>query len=499
MTIGARLWLWVALASLLAVGCSSATRIDEGIAFVDVTVVDVSGDSVLSGVTVVVSGERISHMIPSENVRVGPDVERVDGSGRFLIPGLWDMHVHLQGTAKDVRAVEFPVYVANGITGMRVMSGCDSTYVADRPEMAPCMSEDSPGSPTADLVRAWRDEIANNRMVGPRIVAPSMMFDGQRLCYPAYALASADEARERVRQAQQSGVDFLKIFNCSMSPELYHAIADEAQGLGMVLAGHVPSGVTLMEASNAGQKGLDHAAPSLLEACAPQDRVIQARAAFTTGGFSAYLRGLIAAFDSALCDELVETMLTNRTALSPTFLVNTNNVVNPDLRAAVERDDRWRYLVAHTRDDWHRGIEEQTIADSTRTLYAEYFEKLYEAVVALERGGVPILAGSDAPNLLVYPGSGLHDELAFLVDAGLSPAAALAAATTTPARYFDRDDLGSVAPGMLADLVLLDANPLTEIRNTRRIVAVMAGGRLFGRASLDSLLGSAARNAAAIP
>ena len=204
ITTGARLWLWVALASLLAGGCSSATRIDEGIAFLDVTVVDVSGDSVLSGVTIIVSGEWISHVIPSDNVRLGPEVERVDGSGRFLIPGLWDMHVHLQGTAKDVRAVEFPVYVANGVTGMRVMSGCDSTYVSDRPEIAPCMSEDSPGSPTADLVRAWRDEIANHRIVGPRIVASSMMFDGERLCYPGYALASADEARERVRVTRRS-------------------------------------------------------------------------------------------------------------------------------------------------------------------------------------------------------------------------------------------------------------------------------------------------------
>ena len=108
-----------------------------------------------------------------------------------------------------------------------------------------------------------------------------------------------------------------------------------------------------------------------------------------------------------------------------------------------------------------------------------------------------LLAGSDAPNLLVYPGSGIHDELEFLVDAGLSPARALASATTTPAHYLDRHDLGAVAPGMLADLVLLDANPLTDIRNTRSVVAVMTRGRLFDRASLDSLLASAARIAAA--
>jgi hypothetical protein len=347
-------------------------------------------------------------------------------------------------------------------------------------------------------VAAWRDEVTSGAITGPRILASSMMFDGPTMCYPAYTLEDADEARQRVRQAQQTGADFLKILDCSMSPELYHALAAEARSAGIAFEGHVPLRVPLIDASNAGQRGIEHATFGLLEACSPAEGVAWAREALASGGLAAYLRGLLEAFDPEACDDLIETLLANRTALAPTFLVNTNNVVNLDLRAAYESDERRRYLVARTRGLWEAGIEEQTIDEDTRTLYAQYFAALYEAVALLDRRGVLLLAGSDAPNLLIYPGSGLHDELELLVGAGLSPAGALAAATTAPARYLERDaDLGAIAPGMLADLVLLDANPLDEIGNTRAIRAVMTGGRLFRRDQLDSLLAMAAGSAAA--
>jgi len=480
-----------------AVACAPVTRVDQGIAFVDVALIDVSGGSVHPGMTVVVSRERIVHVLPSRDIALGPGVEQVDGEGRFLIPGLWDMHVHFQGDADQVRTVEFPVFLAHGVTGIRVMSGCDYTYVSRQPGSQPCMTDETPGNPSPRTIVGWREEIVGRAIVGPRIVSSSMMFDGSTECYPSYTLESPEDAREKVRWARNSGADFLKILNCSMSSNVYHAIVEEARALGIVVAGHVPRGVTLIEAANAGQKGIEHAAPSLLEACGSAKEVASARAAYEEGGFLAYLEGLIAAFDPAECGPLVAALLENGTFFSPTFLVNTNNVVNHDLRAAVEDDDRRRYLVPRIRSLWETWIEEQTIDEATRTLYARYFDRLYEVVATLEQSGIPILAGSDTPNLLVYPGSGLHDELGILADAGLSPAAALAAATTAPARYLDLDtDLGSVAPGMLADLVLLDANPLKDIGNTRTVRAVMANGRLFTRDALDDLLEAAAVAAA---
>ncbi len=305
-----------------------------------------------------------------------------------------------------------------------------------------------------------------------------------------------------VRSAQRRGADFLKIFSCSLDAVTYHAIAEEARRLGIDFAGHVPSEVSLAEASAAGQ-GIEHAGPKLLATCskAPAE-VARARDTLREQGFSlgtlnAYVNVLIRTFDVTACEDIIETFLANGTAFTPTFLVNSNNVFNPDLQAVVENDDRLRYLVSSTLTLWRQGIVEQTLDPETRELREHYFRKLFEVVAAMDRRGVPILAGSDPPNLLVYPGFGLHDELELLVQAGLTPAAALRAATINPARYLDRArDLGSVEEGKLADLVLLNENPLRDIRNAKAIEAVVARGSLFGRAVLDSLLAAAAEAAA---
>ena len=197
-------WCIAVLLTALAVSCAvdpAQTRVDDGIAFHDVSVVDVAGSSITPGMTVTVREGRIVHVLPSNKIELGADVQTVDGSGKFLIPGLWDMHVHLQGTVNDVERVEFPVYLAHGVTGIRLMAGCDPEYVANLPDGKPCMSDTAPGSPSIPQVRSWRERIVNRSIVGPRIVAASMLFDGPRLCYPAYALENPDDARARVRQA----------------------------------------------------------------------------------------------------------------------------------------------------------------------------------------------------------------------------------------------------------------------------------------------------------
>ncbi len=482
--------------SFLLASCARAVRVEDGMAITNVTIVDVLSGSLKHGMTVAISGDQITVVRPSRQVRLAPGVERVPGTGKFLVPGFWDMHVHLQGTARHVRQVDLPVYIANGVTGVRLMSGdCDPAYIPPSGWSTSCMSDTTSGNPPAELVATWRREIGAGSQVGPRIVASSMLFDGTRRCHPGYAVEGPEQAREKVRDARRRGADFLKIYNCSLDSDTYYAIAEEARRLGIDFAGHVPPGVTFSQASAAGQKSIEHfGLPILAECSTSPGKVAEGRKALREQGYSAYNDLLIRTFDVAACEQLIENLLVNGTALVPTFAVFERKL-RDDLR--VEGDKRLRYLVAETLAWWRQAVDQRTVDPSLQEQWRRMFLQMFEAVVAMDRRGVPILAGSDAPNLLVYPGFGLHDELELLVEAGLTPAAALRAATLNPARFLGRaDDLGTVEEGKRADLVLLEGNPLNEIRSTTTINAVVAAGRVFDRATLDSLLAAAATAAA---
>ena len=482
------------VATLVTIACAEQTRVDAGIAFVDVAVVDVIGASVSPGMTVTVLGERITHVVPSADLELGPDVQTVDGSGRFLIPGLWDMHVHFTGTARHVRQVELPVYIANGVTGVRLMSGdCDAAYIRPSSFFSSCMTETSFGHPPAEMVATWRHEILAGSQIGPEIIASSIHFDGTGPCGAKYSVGTADEARDKVRDAQSRGADFLKIYNCSLEADAYYAVAEEARRLGIDFAGHVPSEVTLSQAAAAGQKSIEHVGLELLEECSTAPIEVaraRRRRQDSPAAREAHNELLLRTFDVAACEPLIETLLLHGTALVPTLSVFRG--LKDDQR--FETDERFRYLAPSVRDHWRQAVDQRIVVDPTvREERRRPFLPLFEAVTAMDGRGVVILAGSDAAGPLIYPGFSLHEELELLVEAGLTHLAALRASTLNPARFLGRaDDLGTVEEGKRADLVLLAADPLEDIANTQSIEAVMAAGQLFDREALDRILASAA-------
>jgi hypothetical protein len=465
-----------------------------------VTIVDVTDGSLSSGQTVLIEGDRIVAVGPVAEVAVPHDAEVVDAPDGYLIPGLWDMHAHTM-SIPIARDIYFPLFIANGVTGIRSMK--TDCFESEQPDC----SEEGLADPIPSIydIKRWRAEIQAGTLVGPRIVAGSAMLDGTEPNKPSTVDAStpfipgtAEHAREHARILQERGVDFAKIYNF-IPREAYFAFADEANRLGLPFAGHVPEGVRASEASEAGQRSIEHAGfPGVGEECSAREDEIRRRLRAELESDEPQIipiwLDMVESYDAAECAEVFETLVRNRTWVTPTL------VLGGRLPSEIEfdwRDDpRLRYLPREEREWWSNTEEDFDDPRGNPEHQAlVHFER--EVTLAQHRAGVPLLAGADAPAPGVFAGFGLHDELEVLVAIGLTEAEALRTATLEPARYLDAvDTQGTVEVGKVADLVLLSANPLEDIANTQKIEAVVARGRFFDRETLDEILENVARAAA---
>jgi imidazolonepropionase-like amidohydrolase len=368
-----------------------------------VNVVDVETGTVLPDRTVLIVGERVARVGRSREVTLDAHMPREDGRGRYLIPGLWDMHVHL---AK----ADLPALLAAGVTGVRDMGGN-----------------------FAEL-RAWRDAIRSGAMPGPRIVAGGPRLVGP----PAHdgpadrVLTAPSDATRVVDSLGVLGADFIKVHE-GLSRDVYMAIARAARRRGMPFVGHVPSSISPAEASEAGQRSIEH-----LEFL-PDRCLVLFDGRTLTGALA-----VPAECDGAHLDALFARLAANGTWLDPTVSM---------FRAYV-----------------------------SPTAYASLLDRFRRLTPQLRRHRLRILAGTDLDSDRMKPGESLHDELELLVQAGYTPIEVLRAATSDAARFLAaHDSLGSVRRGQLADLVMLAANPLHDVRNARRIELVIRGGRVVWR------------------
>jgi len=402
-----------------------------------VSLVDVALGSLVPDQTVVVRSGRIAQAGDAALSAVPQGATVVDGRGRYLMPGLWDSHVHALFDAEVARSF-LPRFVAEGVTGVRDMGG------------------------KVEVLRAARFAILAGTLIGPRIVAAGAVVDGPHPADPAVSIAVGDSgaARAAVDSLARSGADFIKVYTL-LPRQSYFAVLREAARLGLPVAGHVPAGVTPLDAAVGGQRSIEH----LRDEAEP----------------------LCAAVSDPACVRLLDTLRVHGTWLVPTLVVLRVKAILDD--SSLVRDSRLGAVPDLVRAAWE-GIREREgprPAAYWREKRARFFGEL-ALTGAAWRQGVPLLAGTDAGALYTYPGSSLHEELAQLVRAGLTPAAALRAATLGAAEFLGAaDSMGTVAVGKVADLVLLGADPLADIRNTRRIEGVVLRGRLLARPVLDSL------------
>ena len=468
-------FLLLSIAAGLLQAPASAQTARDTLAITNVNVVDVRTGQLRRGQTILIAGDRIARVDAASRIRT--NATTLDGSGKYVIPGLWDMHAHLTLSGKPTE-IEMPLFIANGVTGVRVMN-------------ADCRVRTTVPMNCLESHREWQTRIDAGELLGPRLVSlgswPVNGPAGVPDSLPAFFRnTTAEHGRDLARYFKERGVDFIKVYN-GISRDAYFALAAEARTLGLPFAGHEPAGVSAIEISNAGQRSLEHSRIFLFNCYAGADSV--RRNLLRLSG-TARMRRMVDEFDPRLCADVFRTFARNRTWITPTHVTRRMDAFAHD--STYRTDARMKYIPQFQRFRWNLDARGMVMSDSSaagRKAFMDFYQKGLELTGAAFRAGVPVILGTDAGDSFVFPGFSVHDELIELTRAGLTAAESLRAATLRSAEFADRaSDFGTVEPGRFADLVLLDANPLENISNSSRIHAVIRAGRVFDRAALDRLL-----------
>jgi len=426
----------------------------------NVNVVDVRTGTILADQFVVIEKNRIRDIRSRTSTRYPLNAHSASAHGGYLIPGLWDMHVHLVfgDWFPGAQDISLPLFVANGVTGVRDMGS------------------------ELPILQKWRYDIEAGRLLGPRILTPGPMLDGPKPRFPSsIAIATPDDGRKAVGNLKQGGADFIKLQSLIPRDAVF-AIADEARKQDIPFEGHVPDAVRASEMSAAGMHSFEHLI-GIFEGSSPlEDEFLKGDK--SSGKF-------LASYDPERAAALAQLLARNQTWQCPTLVWERGgNLLDV---TDFSKDTRAKYAPAYWKEKtWKKFTEQIQTEFNTDDLATrqKFLEKELEVVQLLHKAGVPFLAGTDTPpGVYIFPGFSLHEELQRFVAAGFTPLEALQTATLNPAIFFHEEaDWGTVERGKIADLVLLEANPLEDIRNTQKIAAVILNGRYLSHADLQKIL-----------
>ena len=468
-----RRWLGLPLAALLLGAGRPTPPVPYDLAIRHVSVVDVATGRLLPDQVVAVAGGRIVRVAPDGPARC-PARQTLDGTGQFLLPGLWDMHVHFRGG--DSLAVankkSLALYLAHGITTVRDCGG----------DLTPS-------------IREWQKEEAAGTLAGPRLFTSGPKIDGPGAIWPgSLEVETPAQISRALDSLQKMRVDFVKIYDSKISGSAYLETIRQAEQRGLKTTGHMPYSVTLAEAVDQGLDATEHLY-YVFKACSSKEDSLTAlvRNSLSTSqplGLFALLPAVYDTYSPAAAQRIYRRMARHRTAAVPTLAIGHT------LAELGQTDHAHDTLLAYIDPKIQRTYARRLAGARAQSPAARAFAQKLEArfrtmVPQMQAAGVTVLAGSDsgAFNSYTYPGASLHDELTLLVQAGLTPAQALRAATLSGATFMGvAARSGSIAVGKDADLLLLRANPLADITNARRIAAVVARGRVYARAELGRML-----------
>jgi imidazolonepropionase-like amidohydrolase len=482
----AKLFVFFVLCTAATGFCSCFKPAKRSLIIAHVTVIDATGAPPQTDMTVLIAGDAIAAVGPSRSIAIPGSAQVVDATGKFLIPGLVDSHLHLTGSGEPSGSREFilPLLLANGIATVRDMGGYLESLVP------------------------LRHDIQQGKRLGPQIFFAGPYLDGSPPSFqPSLVVTSAVQASEDVHTLVRQGVDFIKVQSI-LSRDAYFAIAQAAQREHIAFVGHVPDRVTASEASDAGQKSIEHLT-GVLRACS-SDEALLMREEFQEGSKNAtpqsshtreiaWRRKLLETYSDQQAAALIAKFIRNGTWQVPTLILLRNDAY--PRRETDSPDDRLLRFVPRTiAEKWERVRlrQDEGATPAEFAIREKLLAQSMHFVAQMHSSGVPILAGTDSAAPYVIPGFALHQELALLVQAWLTPMQALQAATKGPADFLGKSKTqGTVELGKEADLLLLDASPLDDIHNVGKIRALILRGKLLDRAALDSLLASAEKFAVA--
>ena len=434
-------------------------------AITHVTVIPMSADTAIAGATVVVRDGRIAEIGPARQVRVPAGARRVDGRGKYLIPGLADMHTHLYSDGEipdSVAKYELGVMVANGVTATRIMIGTPEHLVLRR-------------------------EVEAGRVVGPQLWVASPQFTGKADAN-SREVTTPEDARAAVKEMADLGYDFIKL-TLFITPPVYDAIVDEAKGRGLPVVGHVDPQVGVARALEAGQQieHLDNYLESVLADSAPMSASVSDRGLFKPKNWES-----LDWIDDAKVARIAGATARAGIYTCPTLTVFKKAFALGQSEEEIRSRPDWRIMPAELRHLYLGAREKYWANPASEARRMRYVQVRNQLVKAIADSGGKIMAGSDTPEWFFGYGWTIHRELESLVAAGLTPYQALAAATRNPAEFLRASkEWGTIERGKRADLVLLAGNPLDDIRNTSRIEAVSVGGRWLERKERDRMIAAA--------
>ncbi|MBK5279605.1 MAG: amidohydrolase family protein [Bacteroidia bacterium] len=436
--------------------------------------------------TLIIKDGKILRIASTSDLKLSKKNTIQDGAGKYLMPGLWDAHIHF-GYIEALAPSMFDLFIAYGITSVRDTGG------------------------RLEFVKYWKDLALANPTDAPRVMIAGPLLDGMPNVYDgsdaehpplSVGLPTVYDVSKQVSMLDSAGVDFLKAYEM-LTPEQFAVITKYANENKLKVSGHVPLSMDVISASNGGLNSMEHLRNLELSCATNSKELLAQRLQLLNDGrkdpggklrssiHQAQRQTAIENYDEQKANEILNVFAKNQTWQIPTLTLYTVFITKPFMQ------DQWQksftYLPDSISQVWNASIEK--VMNSEVPTFSRQYSKWMSAMVGkINRAGIGIMAGTDTPIGYLTPGLSLHEELELLVSSGLTPLEAIETATLNPARYFNlENEVGSIKETMWADLLILDANPLESIGNTKRINAVIKQGKMYDRAKLDQVLGRLAQ------